>query len=220
MSLEDGLKNAKTAMEVLGEVVKAAGEDPNVKAAGSELGQTALTITKTINNALLPLAAVNFAFEKARAYFSGAFQRDIGAKTASIPPAEIVEPKASIAGPALQGLAFAHEEPNLKEMYLNLIAGAMDRRSASKAHPAFVEIIRQLSAEDADHASHFLRLEGGMPIAEIRLGSHPGGGWTLLYRHLLALVDGKESLRSSPAFPPWSRTGPDWASWRSTTPST
>jgi hypothetical protein len=201
MSLENDLKNAKTGVEILGEVIKAAGEDPNVKAAGSELGQSALTITKTINNALLPLAAVNFAFDKARAYFSGAFQREISAKTASIPPAEIVEPKASIAGPALQGLAFAHEETNLKEMYLSLIAGAMDRRSASKAHPAFVEIIRQLSAEDANHASHFLRLEGGTSTAEIRLGGHPGGGWTLLYRHLLPLVDGKGQPKEQPGLP-------------------
>lgn len=61
-------------------------------------------------------------------------------------------------------------------MYLNLISGAMGiATSASKAHPAFVEIIRQV--EDADYASHFLRLEDGTPTAEIRLGGHPGRGY-------------------------------------------
>src|SRR4051812_17388195 len=116
MSLEDGLKNAKDGIAVLGEVIKAAGDNPDVKAAGAQLGKTALTITKTINNALLPLAAVNFAFEKAKAYFAGPFQDDMAEKAASIPEEDIIEPKASIAGPALQGLAFAHEEANLKAL--------------------------------------------------------------------------------------------------------
>jgi len=60
-----------------------------------------------------------------------------GEKAAGIPPEHVVEPKASIAGPALQALAFSHEEPDLREMYLNLLRASMDARTAKVAHPAF-----------------------------------------------------------------------------------
>jgi hypothetical protein len=58
-------------------------------------------LPKAINNALLPLAAINFAFDKARAYFAEKFRQDLSEKAAAIPPEQIVEPRASIAGPAL-----------------------------------------------------------------------------------------------------------------------
>lgn len=68
MSDENPLKTVKEAASILGEIIKAAGDNPNVKAAATNLGQTALTLTKTINNALLPLAAINFAFERERLF--------------------------------------------------------------------------------------------------------------------------------------------------------
>jgi len=155
MSNDDLLKLPKDGLGLVVEVMKAAGDNPQVKEAANNLGQTAVTLTKTINNVLVPLAAINFAFDKARIYFAGKFQLDIAEKAKSIPPEHIVEPKASIAGPTLQGLAFTHEEPNLKEMYLNLLATAMDGRAAAVAHPAFVEIIKQLDSEDARRYQSF-----------------------------------------------------------------
>ena len=130
MTTEENIKNARDNIALIGEVMKAAGDNPHVKEAGWELGKTALTLTKAINSVLLPVAAVNFAFDKARIYFTERFPADMAQKAASIPPEAVVEPKASVAGPALQGLAFCHEEEDLKEMYLNLLASAMDDRVA------------------------------------------------------------------------------------------
>src|SRR5688500_12654411 len=138
---DDPIKSANEAMALLGQVMKAAGDNPDVKSAGAELGKTALTVTKAINAVLLPVAALNFAVDRAKRYFSESFEKDFAPKAQRIPPERFVEPKLAIAGPALQGLAFQHEEPPLKEMYLNLLASAMDSRSASGAHPAFVEVI-------------------------------------------------------------------------------
>ncbi|NLR74392.1 DUF4393 domain-containing protein [Leeia aquatica] len=165
---DDPLKAARDSVSLVSEVIKAAGESTQVKEAASNLGQTAVTLTQAINNALLPLAAINFACNKARTYFSGKFQQDIAEKTAAIPPEHIIEPKASIAGPTLQGLAFTHEEPNLKEMYLSLLATSMDGRAASVAHPAFVEIIKQLDSEDARLVRNVLQSEDAVPIVQIR----------------------------------------------------
>jgi hypothetical protein len=212
MSIDDKLKTAQEGMTILGELIKVAGDNPNVKAAGDELGQTALTIAKTINNALLPLAAVNFAFDKARAYFANKFQGDLAAKAAAIPEEHVVAPKASIAGPALQGLAFAHEESDLKEMYLSLLASAMDSRVSASAHPAFVEIIRQLSSEEAHLLRDGLRVPGGIPIAELRLTTIDSRSYGVLYRHLLNLQDSaSQALMENPMLPAfvdnWIRLG-------------
>lgn len=189
MTADDSIKTARDGVALVGEILKAAGDNPNVKEAGDNLGQTALTITKTINNALLPLAAINFACDKAKSYFSEKFQQDISAKTSTIPPDQVVEPKASIAGPALQGLAFTHEEPNLKEMYLSLLATAMDGRVAADAHPAFVEVIRQLSSEDAQLIREALQSPVAIAIIEVRLNTVGKLDYKILARHLLNLSD-------------------------------
>ena len=51
------MKHAEQGVALVGEILKAAGDNPNAKEAGNNLGKSALTITETINNALLPLAA-------------------------------------------------------------------------------------------------------------------------------------------------------------------
>jgi len=189
MSDEYPIKAAKEGITLVTEIIKAAGNSPQVKEAASNLGQTAVTLTKTINNVLVPLAAINFAFDKARIYFSGTFQQEIAAKAENIPVEHIVEPKASIAGPTLQGLAFTHEEPNLKEMYLNLLATAMDGRASTLAHPAFVEIIKQLDSEDARLVCDVLKSPNFLPIVQIHRKFKNGNSYNLLAQHLLNLTD-------------------------------
>lgn len=213
MSSEDSLAGAKTGVALLGEIIRAAGDSPQVKEATGNLGQSAVTLTKTINNALLPLAAINFAFDKARAYFNGDFQKDISDRAANIPPEAIVEPKASIAGPTLQGLAFTHAEPNLRDMYLNLLATSMDGRISATAHPAFVEIIKQLDVEDADLIRGALCTPAAIPIAQLRLTTVGKQGYQIAATHLLDLREGPEQNLpvENPRLPAlidnWSRLG-------------
>ena len=187
MSEETPLKAAKDGVSLVSEIIKAAGDNPEVKEAAGNLGKTAVTLTRTINNALLPLAAINFAFDKAREYFSGQFQKDLAEKAATIPPENIVEPKASVAGPTLQGLAFTHEEENLKEMYLNLLATAMDNRVSEDAHPAFVEIIKQLNGVEADLIKGLLIGSSPIAIAQIQANLGVDKGYNTLLRHVLNL---------------------------------
>jgi hypothetical protein len=189
MSNDDPINVAKDSVSLVAEVIKAAGDNPQVREAAGNLGQTAITLTKTINNVLVPLAAINFAFDKARDYFSGRFQQDMAEKAQAIPPEHVVEPKASIAGPMLQGLAFTHDEPNLKEMYLNLLTTSMDGRSASFAHPAFVEIIKQLDSEDARLVQEVLQTANPIPIIQIHKKLKDNSGYSLLVQHQLNLTN-------------------------------
>ncbi|HYD81281.1 MAG TPA: DUF4393 domain-containing protein [Paucimonas sp.] len=185
MSDEDPIKAAKDGVSVVSEIIKAAGDSPEAKEAAKNLGKTAVTLTKTINNALMPLAAINFAFDKAREYFANHFQSDLAEKAVTIPLEHIVEPKASVAGPSLQGLAFTHQEPTLKEMYLNLLATAMDGRVAEDAHPAFVEIIKQLNGNEAALIREVLTSPGPIAIIQIQCRLNESGGHHVLLRHVL-----------------------------------
>ncbi|WP_082487948.1 DUF4393 domain-containing protein [Methylophilus sp. Leaf414] len=97
------------------------------------------------------------------------------------------EPKVSIAGPTIQALAFAHEEDALREMYLELLKAAMDSRVSTEAHPAFVEIIKQLSPEEANLVKPLL--DSNTPAIEIRLVNSETEAWSLLVTNLLNYHD-------------------------------
>ncbi|MBD5803121.1 hypothetical protein AZOA_25560 [Azoarcus sp. Aa7] len=189
MSEDDKLQTAKSAVELVGALTRIAGDNPDVREAGRELGRAALTVAKCVNNALLPIAAVNYGFQRARDYFSERFGREMMEMASPIPANCVVEPKPSIAGPALQGLAFSHEEPDLKKMYLSLLASAMDGRRAEAVHPAFVEVIRQLTAKEAGLLKFVLSSGNHWPIGEVRLSSKQGRGWVVLKRHVLHISD-------------------------------
>lgn len=58
-------------------------------------------------------------------------------------------PSPTVAGPAIEALRFAGHEESLRDLYANLLATAMDTETAHRAHPAFVEILKQLSPDEA-----------------------------------------------------------------------
>lgn len=63
----------------------------------------------------------------------------------------------------------------------------MDGRIASTVHPAFVEIIKQLDAEDADLMRGALRTPIAIPIAQLRLTTSGQQGYKVIATHLLNL---------------------------------
>jgi hypothetical protein len=169
--------------------MKAAASDPSARPARTELAKAAHTVAKAINVALLPLAAVNYGYDKAKQYFESRFERDLQETMVDVAPENITEPKASLAGPILQGLAFAHDEDALRTMYLNLLASGMDTSRANAAHPAYVDVISQLTSEEATILCDALAPFDPKPIVQIRLSIPSGAGYMLLYNHLLPLAD-------------------------------
>lgn len=159
---------SQTWAAVADKALAAASDSPDVKATGLSLGRSARTLAHTIETCLLPLAAVNFAVAKARDYFANSFGKRLEAQAQDIPPDSVRDPAPAVAAQALQGLAFAHEEQSLESMYLALLATSMDGRTPQdSAHPAFVEIIRQLTSREAGLLKVFLKTDG-QAIARIQ----------------------------------------------------
>jgi len=181
MPIEIGKKALDAATALTEAVAKTSGG----KDAQDELGKSAHTLTKFINNTLLPIAAVNFAFDKARKYFNERFPSDLAEAAKEIPSDKLKEPKASIAGPALQGLAYSHEEQSLKQLWLNLLRSAMDQRLEGADHPAFVEIIRQLTSVEAELLLIILQETITLPIARIVRKFPDGKGEITLERNII-----------------------------------
>ncbi len=180
---------AATATTVVGELLRAAGDTSEAKIAAQNFGRAAVTISAAINNCLLPIAAVNFGFEKAKQYFGNKFPEDIAKATEEIPLESLIEPKLSLAGPTLQALAFSHDEPDLKELYIKLLATSMDGRCASRAHPAFVEMLRQLTAKEAGALQQILQASQ-LQICRVDLVfAGEGRGRRTLQNHVLDIKD-------------------------------
>lgn len=93
----------------------------------------------------MPLRGLVWGLEQIETYVHDALTN----RLKGIPADRIQPPEPTVAGPALEALRFAGKEEALREMYANLLATAMDRHTAERAHPAFVEVIKQLSPDEA-----------------------------------------------------------------------
>lgn len=121
------------------------------------------------------------------AYFEGPFLEDIAGKVADIPEQNLTEPRPSVAVPAMLGLGYSLDEPDLKEMYLNLLATASDDRRRDRAHPSFAEIIRQLSGGEASLLDGVLGTRNALPIVSLHQTNPGVPGYLIRQSNLLNL---------------------------------
>lgn len=137
------------------------------------------------------------------AYFESQFPEEMAERIADKPDECLTSPHPSVAVPAIQGLGYSLEDPDLKEMYLQLLATATDNRVSERAHPSFAEIIKQLSPQEAAMLANVLR-NGNTPIARLKKKAVEGKGGTHVASHLLPLQDEDSGAPvEEPSLPVW-----------------
>ncbi len=114
---------------------------PAAREIGSGLGDVA----SIIHVVLAPLRGLVWGYDQIEEWLAEA----LSARLHQLPKDRLHTPSPAVAGPALEALRFAAGEPALREMYANLLATAIDTKTADQAHPAFVEILKQLSRDEA-----------------------------------------------------------------------
>ncbi len=136
-----------------GEIMKAAAElakavpiypdaiQPFAKEIGTALG----TIGEAVNLALEPISGLVWGYEKIKDFV----QTRVAEKLKSTPAKDIQPPPPNIAGPALEALRYVGHDVALSELFANLLASALDIKTAKTAHPSFVEFIKQISPDEA-----------------------------------------------------------------------
>jgi len=110
-----------------------------------QIGKSLETVAKTVNIALAPIKVLVWGYEKIEEFIS----QSVTKKLQNVPEENIITPSPSIAGPTIEALRFTGEDLNLRELYSNLLANAMDNTTADSIHPGYVEIIKNLSSDEA-----------------------------------------------------------------------
>jgi hypothetical protein len=125
------------------------------KPATQEVGSVAGRSVKAL---LSPVRAFLWGWEK----IEKIVEEGINKRFEKIPEENRKTPDPEIAVPLMQALTYTAQNETLREMYLNLLANAMDSSKDKKVHPSFVELIKQMNSLDAkvfDKLSKTLRYQ-------------------------------------------------------------
>lgn len=97
------------------------------------------------------------------------FKKELEEKVNAIPDDNRAEPLESIVGPALEAAKYRIDTEEVRQLFSNLIASSLDIRKANLVHPAFIEIIKNLSPSDAAaiQSLSFLRDSHIIPIISV-----------------------------------------------------
>lgn len=81
-----------------------------------------------------------------------------------------VDPDIQIVAQALENSKYCISSDALRKMFINLISGSMNSTTKSLAHPAFPEVLKQLSSDDALLLKDiYFSKHPSLPIAKIEL---------------------------------------------------
>jgi len=156
------IKDVAEAVKGIVEVVPI--YDDLIQPAAKELGKSLETVAKVINVALSPVSALVWGYDQIKAYIQPALEQ----RLKDIPQERIIPPDPAIAGPALDALRYTGHKEDLRELYANLIATAMDSNTTHTAHPAFVEVIRQLTPDEAKIITFLSIDDAYVPLVNLR----------------------------------------------------
>src|SRR5438045_457064 len=114
---------------------------------GKELAAlgTGRTAAQAVDRALKSVAAVVYCAHDVCTWL----QRTLSKKLKNVPPEKLADPDPRIAAPVVQALTYSMSNDTIRQMYANLLAAAMQTDTKEDAHPAFVEIIKQMTPVDA-----------------------------------------------------------------------
>lgn len=167
-----------------------------IQPAAQEVGKALQTVAKTVHIALAPVSVLVWGYDQIKDFVS----TKVTDRLKNVPPENIITPKPNVAGPTLEALRYTGHEPSLSELYANLLAASMDKSTAQGAHPAFVEIIKQLTPDEAKVLALFVV---GMPFPLINVRwkyksnqeGKTGGQDVLVHFSHLGLVAGCDFLK-------------------------
>lgn len=111
-------------------------------------------------------------------------------KTAKIPEEKLTEPEAYVAIPAVQQLSYCYDSEELREMYANLLVSSMNKDTKASVHPSFVDIIKQLTPDEAKLLKSIKDKVSYIPLVDLQLKNNVDGGHITILRNFTNLGDG------------------------------
>lgn len=138
--------------------------------AAKEAAEALLTCAKATRAILSPLKLVVWGYEQVEEKLIPL----VAKKLAHVPEDRRISPDAMIAGPAIEGAKFVVQEEELANLFAGLLVTSMDSQNAEKTHPAFAELIKQLSPDEA-RILKFMAQDPGRshPLIDIKVFTDP-----------------------------------------------
>ena len=110
-----------------------------------ETGDLVALAPRSLRALLLPLE--NWITK--REYNRKATQKILEDKLKNVPEDLLDEPELYVGVPALEGLSYTIDNETLREMYANLLASSMRKDKKADVHPAYAQIIKEISPDEA-----------------------------------------------------------------------
>ncbi|MEM6822707.1 MAG: DUF4393 domain-containing protein [Verrucomicrobiota bacterium] len=153
-----------------------------VQPAAKELGKGLEIVAKAVTTALAPVEGMIWGVDQVKNFV----RSKVAQKLESTPTEDIQPPKPSIGVPTVDALRYTGEEIDLAEMYANLLANSMDRATAYEAHPGFVDIIKNMSSDEAKVMS-FLSRNLYYPLINIKAVNQENRSFRIIHRYVSLL---------------------------------
>lgn len=128
----------------------------------STVGQGLQGVTKL---ALAPISALVWGYDKIADYLDVAIPEYFEKR--KIAKEKVVSPDPAIAVPAVEAMRYTSHKEELREMFTNLLGASMNADSID-AHPAFVNIIKQLSSDESKIIKQLYQ-DDKQPMIKIRI---------------------------------------------------
>jgi hypothetical protein len=117
--------------------------------------------------------------------------RDVLPRLRHVDPRNWLKPKTLLLEAVLAGARKCREEPELRDLFAQLFASAMDPSASALVHPAFGSTVDQMAPVDAVvlkfiwQKSGSLSTTGGIPSIEAVWITHPGSHFVHKYRNFI-----------------------------------
>ena len=107
-------------------------------------------------------------------------------KVNRIPETKRCEPEPYVVIPIIQQITYCYDSQELREMYANLLASSMNTDKKWKVHPSYIDIIKQLSPDEAkvlfELKKHLITY---FPLLDLVGESKMSGGLRTIARNLI-----------------------------------
>lgn len=112
-----------------------------VSPAAKQVGELGEDLVKVLRLVLFPVQHL--------AALQDRYRNFLKTSVARVPSDKQITPPPQILGPVLEGVRYEPEGTEIDEMFSQLLSTSMDKDRVEHAHPAFPQIIKQISADEA-----------------------------------------------------------------------
>lgn len=151
------------------------------------VGDMANTVISFVHNFLFfPMQKYNiYAQDKLDKY-----GQELERRAKSVPEENLVQPRVNILGPTVDGLKYNLDEEYIKEMFTNILISEIDDRKQNKVLPAYIEIVKQLSKDDAQLLKFFKDYYNrNYPIMKLKTKYTNEEGYIYISNNVLLITD-------------------------------